>query len=486
MLHYFDAPTLAQFAICSRGSYVWAHCIELWRALVLQTFGGRFLWAGSWKATFAASSLQGLGKSADAKQQRHLPMAVPNFYSDVLFQAHHVATLPISPSWLGGQDIPQEDAASMSVEHFKCKYEQPNHPVLISGLADQWPAFGKWGVSALAATHPNADVTCGHFDVQFSTYAAYCASINGEPGAQPAWDDQPLYLFDKHFAGRLHGTTGDFSVPPYFTEDLFSVLGTERPHYRWLIAGPKASGSSFHVDPNGTSAWNAVLTGAKKWIMYPPSSPPPGVHPSASGAEVAAPLSLTEWCESFYWQHAEVKRAAWAAAMARGEDPLSCGKVPLEFIAPAGSVLFVPSGWWHMALNLENDTMALTQNFVSSANLSTVMHFLKYKPQQVSGVSEERCSKLWKEFQTALERERPSVWAVYEASLANAKQAANVKAAQYRRTNATWGSTVAGVKRTREANATPGGHAPKQAAAGGCSDQEPAVFSFGFSFSEGD
>ena len=64
--------------------------------------------------------------------------------------------------------------------------------------------------------------------------------------------------------------------------------------------GPARSGSSFHKDPNATSAWNAVLRGSKKWILYPPNVVPQGVHPSQDGANVATPLSLIEWFLNFY------------------------------------------------------------------------------------------------------------------------------------------------------------------------------------------
>lgn len=84
-------------------------------------------------------------------------------------------------------------------------------------------------------------------------------------------------------------------------DDLFSVLGKDRrPDHRWLIAGPARSGSSFHVDPNCTSAWNATISGRKKWIMFPPGETPPGVHPSEDGLDLAAPVSITEWFLNFY------------------------------------------------------------------------------------------------------------------------------------------------------------------------------------------
>ena len=60
-----------------------------------------------------------------------------------------------------------------------------------------------------------------------------------------------------------------------------------------------------------------------------------GVHASGDGADVACPISLIEWFLNFY------KETQTGAVQ------------PLEGICRAGEVLFVPRGWWHMALNLE-------------------------------------------------------------------------------------------------------------------------------------
>ena len=47
---------------------------------------------------------------------------------------------------------------------------------------------------------------------------------------------------------------------------------------------------------------------------------------------------------------------------------------PQEVLQEAGQTIFVPCGWWHCVLNLEV-TVAVTQNFVSPANLEAVMAF---------------------------------------------------------------------------------------------------------------
>ena len=116
------------------------------------------------------------------------------------------------------------------------------------------------------------------------------------------------------------------------------------------------------------SAWNAVLRGSKYWIMFPASSsqpPPPGVFVSEDQSEVTSPLSIAEWLLGFH------VRARATPGCAEG----ICGE---------GEVLHVPSGWWHLVVNL-SPSIAITQNFVPEAHLANVLDFLKNKPEQVSG-----------------------------------------------------------------------------------------------------
>lgn len=273
-----------------------------------------------------------------------MSIQVKDFYSDYLFQSWLCASLEIKPDWLTTDNI--EKRTDLSVADFITDFEEPNKPVLLRNALSSWPALKKWTRDYLLTHTKDVRFAAGPITLTLPDYFRYSDS---------AEEERPLYIFDSKFAEKAPQLALDYEVPIYFREDLFSILGEEeRPDYRWLIAGPARSGSSFHIDPNSTSAWNAVVKGAKKWVMYPPEVVPPGVFPSPDGADVATSVSITEWFMNFY---AETRRGGGAA-----------GVRPVECVCRAGEVVFVPRGWWHVVINLE-ESVAITQNFVSRYEL---------------------------------------------------------------------------------------------------------------------
>ncbi|KAJ0981728.1 hypothetical protein J5N97_009983 [Dioscorea zingiberensis] len=357
ILALLPAGDLSRLAAVSKSLYVFSTHDPLWRNLVLRDLKGDFLFNGSWRSTYSGLL-------------PHSSVSIRDFYSDYLFQSWLCANLDMRPEWLCTDNIVRR--RGISVDEFVAQFEEPNKPVLLEGCLNTWPAMAKWTTEWLVGA-------CG--DERFSVGPV-------EMTMERLFPERPLYLFDPRFAEKVPELGSDYDVPEYFREDLFGVLGKERPDYRWIIIGPSGSGSSFHVDPNSTSAWNAVIKGSKKWVMFPPEVVPPGVHPSPDGAEVACPVSIMEWFMNFYSTCRKWK------------------KRPVECICKAGEVVFVPNGWWHLVINLE-DSIAITQNFVSRRNLLNVLDFLKNPnaSELVSGTKDR--TSLHDKFKNAIEAAFP-------------------------------------------------------------------------------
>jgi ribosomal protein L16 Arg81 hydroxylase len=95
---------------------------------------------------------------------------------------------------------------------------------------------------------------------------------------------------------------------------------------------------------------------------------------------LSRPESVVEWFTDFYKL---IK-----------DSPVA----PVECVLKPGELLFIPSRWWHTALNLE-ESIAVTQNVVSTQNLYFVANFLKSKKKQ----------ELFNAFSQSLEAHRPGL-----------------------------------------------------------------------------
>lgn len=249
----------------------------------------------------------------------------------------------------------------------------------LSGLLEQYAQRGFPLVDQGAARGPS------HVRMRLVDYAAYMRTFHeavevgeigeiGEMGSGGWGAEEPLYLFDgaapdelwddfrglEHFEAHdlldeatewLRARTGTHSAQPNeATDDLLDVR-------RWLVVGPRGSGSRWHVDPFGTSAWNLCVSGRRLWCLMPPDTRFP---PEVADAAEPDDLSAARYGRSINAPPAAAWFAAHCSSTAAHAEMLWAEQL-------AGDVVYVPRGWWHCTLNLET-SVALTQNLVLRAD----------------------------------------------------------------------------------------------------------------------
>jgi len=269
-----------------------------------------------------------------------------------LIRSEYLTSLPRLPH---ARPSPLQHASDFKLRDFK-RFDQANRPFVLRGdLAEQsfkgWPQ--QWQLSSLVERW-GEDVftvllrlgTTTEMKMKLSSFVDYMKANA---------DLQPLYLFESDLPKDLQS---QLSVPKIFEENFLTAL--DDPSFtgrQWLLIGGAGSGLSFHVDPFGCSAWNALLQGRKRWILYPPHVIPPGVSTRAhrdGTVEYESPPSWS-WYREILPSLGEEARPS----------PLDSA---YDFVQEAGDIVYIPRGWWHCVVNLE-ETVAYTQNIVNRRNV---------------------------------------------------------------------------------------------------------------------
>ena len=92
-------------------------------------------------------------------------------------------------------NIPRVHCDDLSVEEFYEKYQKPNLPVVIEGLADNWPAMEKWTFNTLYKEYGDVQFEVGEdqdgnsVKVPLKEYIQYMVFNQ---------DDSPFYLFQRN------------------------------------------------------------------------------------------------------------------------------------------------------------------------------------------------------------------------------------------------------------------------------------------------
>lgn len=427
ILGFCDAKCLGRVVQSSHYFYVAGHQPELWRDLVLRRCYKEKqdirIVRSSWRDTYLALFEKDSGDD-------HIPLPVSGVYSDEYYRSHLCRSFAIPSSWCknpeidsgnssskvrfsspnSSSEVPRVAVGDMTPERFFEEYEMKNMPVIIEGAA-KGRALSKWRKSNYLQENVDESRTFRATSGAAPLPATFGLKAYEEYGKFSYLEESPLYLFDRTAFAANDQWSDDF-FPEFYEKcpfwdpagshghDMLQHLGAKRrPDHTWLIMGPKRSGSVFHLDPNCTHAWNACIEGRKRWIFYPPGVNPPGVFPSEDGDEVALPLSVGEWLMQYWEEHMKQYHLR-----PPHERPMECTVGP-------GDVIFVPHGWWHSVINLDDRNIAITHNYVSPSNLGNALKFFTDKQDQISGCRDRKESvkpeHIYDELVKALKEKEP-------------------------------------------------------------------------------
>lgn len=375
-----DPKSLMRLSHTSRIMYAYLYDEEIWRKLnthkVLE--GERtnqqsetLPWKGSWRCT-----LLRLEESKEAKLQLKDNLLC----SDTLYRPFQCSKVDYSTLFskiIKEESVYHQDSLNGDFDHTLLPNGRiarlaesqltlndfnenwSNKPfILTNENENRWPV---WTLNQLLERFPEVKFRQEVVQWPLKLYSEYLANNK---------DESPLYLFDCN-SMAMKSLKQEYAPPKIFQPDFFKTFNHFsnkpcRPDYAWLIIGPKRSGSTFHKDPNSTSAWNAAISGRKLWVMLPPGTTPPGVGTDEEESEVTSPVGIAEWVISGFFN-----------------DSLKIESCQIGITFP-GECMYVPAGWWHSVINLD-DSIALTQNFVPQSQLCKVLNFLKNKHGQISG-----------------------------------------------------------------------------------------------------
>jgi histone arginine demethylase JMJD6 len=262
--------------------------------------------------------------------------------------------------------IPRVKRKDITPEWFLENAMKPMQPYIVEGVTEGWPANERWCIEAMEERFRQVAFKVAKDDkgkklrTKFKYYADYLRHQQ---------DDSPLYLFETNMDdnGYIRPLREDFETPDLFPQDYFALVNEDaRPPHRWFCIGPKRSGTTVHIDPLGTAAWNVVTHGCKHWVLMEPKEQKRVVK----GRDLIKGGEDDEAIHYFDYILPRIKRAHPELRIYEGlQNP--------------GEVIFVPGDWWHGVLNRE-DCVAVTENYCGPDNFDRVWERTRKEREKVA------------------------------------------------------------------------------------------------------
>jgi histone arginine demethylase JMJD6 len=237
------------------------------------------------------------------------------------------------------------EVTSPNVATFHAVTGNGNIPLLIKGAMDDWDALHTWDAHYFKENFGSLRVTAHSLkensDVKTFTVREYMDYI------YTCKDEAPYYLRNWQFHLDFPEVRKSYHVPEYFRCLTNELPPEENPKLSWFYIGPARSSSLLHIDVMNTAAWNAVVSGKKLWLFFPPDQDD---------------FLYDGMVNAFYPDFSEHPKYYHAS--------------PWVCIQNAGEIVYTPSGWWHAVMNLE-PCISITENFINHINYKSVLTYLQ-------------------------------------------------------------------------------------------------------------
>mmetsp|Transcript_27228 Transcript_27228/g.59176 ORF Transcript_27228/g.59176 Transcript_27228/m.59176 type:complete len:742 (-) Transcript_27228:166-2391(-) len=314
------------------------------------------------------TSTKALEILASIPTHNHADRALADPSSENFAKLASFATLPPRED----QAVDRLNVKDIDPEAFAQRYVGGDgRPAIITGVpqAEQWPAAKKWSTQEEFLSHYGklpvqvTEMFAAHglgrpfrVEVSLDEYAKY---------AKENTFDWPFYVWERNFNGERNKFLEDWQVPNLFSDDLYDITPEVREFlpltcHLFLLVGGRRTGSNMHLDPKWSSAWNTILCGRKRWVMFPRDTPGNDIGALAGDAYKSGNPQAYWWLDHY----PRLREMGSKLGM-------------VDIIQEPGDTIFVPAGWWHATLNLpsegEDVTIACTRNVIPPSSLNFVL-----------------------------------------------------------------------------------------------------------------
>ncbi|XP_050097046.1 2-oxoglutarate and iron-dependent oxygenase JMJD4 homolog [Anopheles aquasalis] len=257
----------------------------------------------------------------------------------------------------------------LSYGEFFERYMRPNRAVIITSVADGWDCFKRWidrsvhphrlDVQFLRGKLPNLTVPvadCGkqQYNAHEKTEMKLFDFLDCWDGQRNAEVRSRYYLKDWHLRSAVPEYEF-YKTPPFFASDWLNeyLLDRGTDDYRFVYMGPAGTWTAFHADVFGSFSWSVNIFGEKLWYLLVP-----GEEAKLRDGLQNLPFRVTE---------DELQNA--------GVRYCTVNQRP-------GEAIFVPTGWYHQVLNVE-DAISVNHNWFNACNVAAVWRNLRAALQDV-------------------------------------------------------------------------------------------------------